>query len=180
MKREIVIHIRLPRALRKRWLAASAAALLMAGAVAYAAATWPASHTSGTKISSSDIDGYLNDLNTRVSALSPIVPTWMPLTGANGWTSHGGGFGVPAAAKTPDGRVQLRGMFAGGTLTNGTPVTTLPAGFAPSSILEFPVDANPQASTLAVVDIDTNGVVKIYGAATNGFLGLDGISFFTN
>lgn len=63
--REIVIRIQLPRSPRKRWLLGTAAAVMLGGAIAYAATVWPASFVSGQPVSSADLKFYLNDLNNR-------------------------------------------------------------------------------------------------------------------
>src|SRR5439155_16818667 len=143
-EQEIVIRLRVPRWPRRRWLVGGAAAVMLTGAIAFAAVTWPSSHSAGTKLSGADLDAYLNDLNTRVAAMTTL-PTWTALTGKNGWVSHGGGDYTPSYSKTPNGIVHLRGLFASGTFANGTIMATLPSGYHPASLMEFAMSAPPAA-----------------------------------
>src|SRR4051794_11504349 len=112
--REIIIRIQLPRTLRKRWLIGGGVGVMLAGVVAYAAVTWPASHTPGTKISAADLDGYLNDLDSRIKGITaPRVFTALALQ--NGWSASPL-YNTPGYAKTADGFVHLRGNAKAGTL----------------------------------------------------------------
>lgn len=66
-EKEIVIRLRLPASLRKRWLIALAGALLCVGAVAYA--TLPYSFNTGDQLSSTKLNGNFNNLDGRVTTL---------------------------------------------------------------------------------------------------------------
>ena len=177
--REIVIRIQLPRAPRRRWLvAAGAFVVLVGGAMAVAAVTWPASHAVGSKLSGSDLDAYLNNLNTRVAALTPVVPTWTNLTLLNSWVPYPG-YQVASYTKTPDGMVHLRGLVRGGTAAAGTPLATLPVGYRPALAFDFAVATN--AGGAADVDVEPNGNLTLDVALPAGpsqWVGLDGIVFF--
>ena len=54
---------------------------------------------------------------------------WVHCTMANGWTAYSGR--VLAVKLTNDNMVQISGQIVPGTTTDGTPVATLPAGYAP-------------------------------------------------
>lgn len=80
-----------------------------------------------------------------------------------------------------NGRVYLRGQIASGTVTGGTHLTTLPAGFAPPQAHSF-VCKNSNAGRSALISVDTSGNVYIdTGSLTvdPGYLSLDSISFST-
>jgi hypothetical protein len=66
-EREIVIRLRLPASVRKRWQIALAAALLCIGAVAYA--TLPYSFTTGDQLSSTKLNGNFSNLDGRLTTL---------------------------------------------------------------------------------------------------------------
>lgn len=113
--REIVIRIQLPRAPRKRWLVGGGALVMLVGAIAYAAVTWPASHPTGTKLSGLDLDGYLNDLNNRSWQGSP---TSRYFNGGNvgiGTTTPGQPLDVEAAANVV---IQARSTTSGAAALN--------------------------------------------------------------
>lgn len=91
----------------------------------------------------------------------------------NSWVNYGIGLSPAGYYKDPYGRVHLKGTIKSGTVTSGTVLFTLPAGFRPLETLIFPVDSN---NAHGRVNVQANGdVVIILGNATH--LSLSGISF---
>jgi hypothetical protein len=95
---------------------------------------------------------------------------------ASGWHNYDTSV-YPAAAfrKYPDGRVRLRGLVAGGTIGQASPIFVLPAGYWPSRNLIFSVVSNDVAGE---VRIASNGSVYVQVGNTN-WVSLDGIEFDT-
>jgi hypothetical protein len=56
---------------------------------------------------------------------------WANLTLTNGWVAYGGGFASPQYIKGSDGIVTIKGLIKSGTVTDGTVIATLPAGYCP-------------------------------------------------
>lgn len=96
----------------------------------------------------------------------------------NGWSNYGGGFSSAGFRKYPDGRVRLRGMIGGGTVSGSATGTgfTLPVGYRPPATLLFDVQSG---SALGRVDIDPTGAVRLY-SGVSGWFSLDNIEFDTD
>lgn len=100
--------------------------------------------------------------------------TWTAPTLTNSWITFGGSYPTPSYRKDANGRVYLRGVLKSGTLTAAA--FTLPAGYRPAAKLSFsPLNANAGAQ----MDVNTDGTV-VPGAGSTSYIGLDGISFFTD
>ena len=106
---------------------------------------------------------------------SPAL-TWTNMTLQNSWVSYDNGvtYELPQYAKTSgENMVALKGLVKGGSTTNDTPITTLPAGYRPEGRLIYTSD---NANSFARLDILANGEVHFMGSS-NQWLSLDGITF---
>lgn len=124
----------------------------------------------------SRLEQLLRDTMRRLRALerpAAVAPTWSNLTLANGWTSQGAPYPVAGWSKSADGIVRLRGLIVAGTTTNGTTLTTLPAGARPGYRHIFL--SWPQGQR---VDVLPSGVVELNTyTGSAGLIGLDQITF---
>lgn len=85
----------------------------------------------GTQVATLELNGTAGQILTGgVMIVSGEV--WTAPTLLNGWTNLGTPYQTAAFRKMPDGNVQLRGVVANGTKTDGTVMFTLPAGYAPT------------------------------------------------
>lgn len=101
----------------------------------------------------------------------------IPAVMQNGWTFPAGLLNA-GYMKTVDGEVKLYGHAAPGTLTSGTTLFVLPAGYRPSSNVDCPALVLTTASTLGRISITTAGEVKYYGPTTGVYyVCLNGVSF---
>lgn len=101
------------------------------------------------------------------------------LTLQNSWVDQGGNFRAVGASRSADGYVYLHGVCKDGTITAGTVIAQLPAGYRPAHEMLVPA-TNFTATTVAdicILRIKTTGDIEIGANAVSGFLGLDGISF---
>jgi len=101
---------------------------------------------------------------------------WTDLTLLAGNTAFGDEYHTPAYYKDPSGWVHLKGMLRGGTLTSGTGIATLPAGFCPPAHGMHRGQTEGPATQL--ISIMSSGGIALSGNA-NGWLSLDGIHFHT-
>lgn len=97
------------------------------------------------------------------------------LTLANSWVSYLGAYSIQA--RKQHNQVQLNGLISSGTMTTGTVITTLPAGYRPGSTRWFSCPTNT-AGQSAVLYVQVTGDVTIQSCPSNGFLSLDPITFF--
>jgi hypothetical protein len=100
---------------------------------------------------------------------------WQAIAPANGWAAFAG-YTTPAYRKVGD-RVYLRGLFSGGTATDGTTLLTLAAGYRPAGQERFAMSTSATQPARAV--ISTAGVVTIFGVAAGATIGISGIAFST-
>ncbi len=101
---------------------------------------------------------------------------WSNLTLQNSWAAYGDSFATPQYTKAADGIVTLKGLIRSGTMTAGTIITTLPAGYRPSAeLLITCVSVNAYGR----INIDSSGNVKFY-AGSNSWLSLDNITFYAD
>lgn len=99
---------------------------------------------------------------------------WTAPSLTNSWVTFGGSYPTPSYRKDANGRVYFRGVIKSGTLTAAA--FTLPSGYRPPAKLSFaPLNGNAGAQ----VDVNTDGTVVV-GAGSTTYVGLDGISFFTD
>lgn len=115
---------------------------------------------------------------------------WTGFTYATNWADYGNGY-EPGAFKIDGDRVYLKGAvtYTGGDTVSDSPnlLTTLPSGFIPPNIEQFPVFSGdvagdgPLSGSNIQVRIDTDGNIYLmqdYGAeGGSGPAILDGISF---
>lgn len=121
---------------------------------------------------------YVSQLiRASVPGVSGAGEVWNLLAGQNGWTVGGAGQ-RPQYRQMPDGTVMLRGIFAPGTTTNGTVMTSLPAGYRPQQESRFITADTGTGTAFRHINIQTNGNVLVFNAATGGgATSLDGIRF---
>jgi hypothetical protein len=114
-----------------------------------------------------------------MQTLQPSPYPWInfPLPLSNNWTPYSSL--TPGFMKTPDGIVYLRGCIQNGTATSATPITSLPAGYIPSTARQFAVFSVPTSSSaMASIEILTSGSVVIGTTITGSpTMCLDGIQF---
>lgn len=100
---------------------------------------------------------------------------WIAPVLQNGWANAGSTHANAGYRKTPWGEVQLRGTISGGTMTNGTPVLNLPAGYRPANTRTFPgVFA---AGSACRITVNTDGDVTIASVTNNATLSLESVRF---
>lgn len=102
---------------------------------------------------------------------------WSNIPLQNGWVTYGGIYATPQYTKTSDGVVHLKGLVRLGTVTSGTVIGSLPAGFRP---MERQLTTAANAASYADhsrFDILPNGQLVIQGVDGNGWYSFDGISF---
>lgn len=112
----------------------------------------------------------------RLTAVEVLTASdaWAAPTLQNSWVNFGAPY-ANAGYKRHHGIVLLRGVIKSGTLTSGTLLFTLPAGFRPASTLRTLVLSS---TTPTVVDISNNGEVRFSGAApSSASLSLDTVRF---
>jgi len=98
---------------------------------------------------------------------------WTNPTLSGTWVAFGGTYSTAAYRKDANGRVYLRGVVKSGA--NPSTIFTLPTGYRPTVKLSFvPLNTN-----VGQIDVDTTGVVT-FAAGSTTYVGLDGISFFTD
>lgn len=115
---------------------------------------------------------YYSISSNYLSASSGV--TWNNMTLQNSWTTYAG-YATPQYAKASDGVVHLKGLIKGGTTSDGTVITTLPAGFRPKQRLLFTA---LNSGVYIRVDVHANGNVTIHSATNNGWIALESISFY--
>jgi hypothetical protein len=109
---------------------------------------------------------------------------WLPLPYTSPWTDFGNGYRSGQYMREASGRVTVRGLAvkSSGTLINGDPVATLPAGFCPALREMFPVSgANGGTASAFRMDVLANGQIVVQGPASGGaanYMSLSGIFFW--
>lgn len=100
-------------------------------------------------------------------AATLTTETWHTLTLKNGWTNLAGGYTAAnyRAIGSPPKSVQVVGTIVPGTLTDGTVIATLPAGYLPVK-QAYHVVYTDSTSSSAGLHIDASGNLKIYGVTT--------------
>jgi len=101
----------------------------------------------------------------------------IPLTLQNSWVNYATDT-TPSVSRTESGVIMISGEIAGGTITQGTVIATLPTGFAPTRQKRFQVtNFNGSAFSSATLLVSTNGNISILSITSNTLLGLDGIQY---
>lgn len=133
----------------------------------------------GSFISSNNITNaaggamYLGTTLSDKTIIERGVPDLVNVTSfLNNWSNFGSPDG-DAGYYRQSGRVYLTGTVQGGTLTPGTPIFQLPAGYRPEYLVWFSVYDN------AAFSVDTSGNVVIRSGSGSRFA-LDGISFIAH
>lgn len=98
---------------------------------------------------------------------------WTALAFSNGWRDYGAGFETGAYRRLND-ICFVRGLITGGTITTGTVIATLPAGFRPGGDTHTVVAAN---ASFAIVNISTAGLIKANTNIQSNWTSLSNISF---
>lgn len=120
------------------------------------------------------------DINSLIATYQPKW-TDLALNTADNWARKSSAYDVPGYLKDTHGFVHLRGAVGGGDASSDT-IATLPPGFRPTYIqyrlvLDFGT-STPASSNVAILRINTSGViVQIESGEADGVI-LDGISFF--
>jgi hypothetical protein len=107
-------------------------------------------------------------------------PAWVVPSMLNGWANTIGAGWQPVGYRKVGDKVELRGIpKAPATVVQSVNLFTLPSGYWPPNRQIFAqIGDNAATYGTARVDIDVNGnVVYQSGAANNGWITLDGISF---
>lgn len=116
-------------------------------------------------------------------ARTPVLDQgWITPTLSGSWVEYGGVFTPSGYRLGSDGQVHLRGLVKSGGTGTANPIFTLPDGYRPEFTHLFTVTCagNPG---VARVDVQASGLVFVNSFSTgssNGFLALDGISFYPN
>ena len=114
----------------------------------------------------------------RVQTSLTAQQAWVTPTMLNSWVAYdvGGGtnFGGAQYYKDSLGMVHLRGLVKNGTITTGTSLFNLPAGYRPSQTTIFVTNSN---NAFARVDCMFNGDVTINLGASAVFISLNNIHF---
>jgi hypothetical protein len=135
-------------------------------------------NSTGKKIIFGNVTGgaYVNKnvLSDLIEQSDYVAPELL-----NSWVNFGGGYTEAGYLKDSMGFVHLRGVIKSGTITAGTILFNLPAGFRPSKTNIFPSISSVGTVVNVAMEISIEGNVRI-GAFDAGatFLSLDGITFF--
>ncbi len=100
------------------------------------------------------LDGINFLPSTSPYTFSPLSPL------LNGWLTYGSPFASPAYATDNNGRVHVKGLVKGGTITNGTAIATLPVGSRPQYYMHIVDDAT---GAFGLISLDTSGNVVAKG-----------------
>ena len=116
-------------------------------------------------------------------AVIPAIEPWNAPTFATNWGNVGGSWQTAGYLRDQRGFIQLRGLVKVATATLTTLICTLPSGYRPSAILQYPVRTGTNA--LSYLEIRTDGTVH-YAGSGGGVLAdaqsgitLDGVHFDT-
>jgi len=101
---------------------------------------------------------------------------WTAPTLLNGWVNYSATFNPAGYFRDKTGIVHLRGLVRSGTVTAGTAIFTLPAGYRPARLEIFSNVAYTTIYVYGRCDVNTAGNVNFY-AGGNAFFSLDGITF---
>ncbi len=157
--REVVIRFQLPESPHNRWLVAvCAAAGVSAGALAWAAVTYPASFMTGQPISSSAVNGYINDLNSRVANLETGARALAVVLSSNGTVTQQTGSWVTSAIHNNTGDYTIN--IASGAFS-AAPVCTATIQAANSALnggmTKIATDTGPSTGAVRVTTANTSG-----------------------
>ena len=120
--------------------------------------------------------GLLAPAANRAVAFQQLSPTMQ-----NSWTDATSGSRISYAV-SPDGKVSLAGVATAGTKTDGTAIFTVPEHLRPTATLRFAAMMNQSVApnyTTCLVQMDTGGILTVYGATNANYIALDGISYYS-
>lgn len=93
--------------------------------------------------------------------------TQTPVTLQNGWVNYAPSSWAPATyAQDSTGRVNLQGLIANGTMTDNTPLFSLPASLAPSLYMHI---ATTASNAFSLIGVNTGPSVVAKGVGSNGY-----------
>jgi microcystin-dependent protein len=129
------------------------------------------------------INGVWTDQNWKQSTGMATMDTWHWVGGSgepafqNAWVNYSvrTSFEQLSFRKYPDGRVQVRGLVAGGTAA--ATIFTLPPGYRPPAPLIIACDTNSNAHVR--INVGTDGQVQAANAS-NAYLSLSNVEFDTD
>lgn len=111
----------------------------------------------------------------RVAAVAALTP-WQLLILPGDWAPAGGTWATPQYRRQTTSAVQLLGSLTPGTLTAGTVIATLPAGYTPVADLEFRTGGGAPTATVDLT-VTAAGAITIQGTTgTVTRISLTGIS----
>lgn len=102
--------------------------------------------------------------------------TWTSLTLLNSWVNHTPAtYSTAQYTKTSDGMVTIKGLIKSGTVTNGTIIATLPAGFRPTKTVL--TDTICSGVVFCRLDIDSSGNIIVRAGVSAVWTSMDNITF---
>lgn len=114
------------------------------------------------------------DFTATGRAIVASSTTWTAPTLLNSWVNYDSPTQQIAGYQKIGDRVYLRGLVKNGTVAEGTPIFTLPAGFRPPSFtVRIAIPANGAFAWLAIT---VDGYVSL-GGGSNAWVDLTGASF---
>lgn len=124
-----------------------------------------------TSIAISGIDGLNNFMrNTNPYGFTTVqTPTYL-----NGWLNYDTAYGPTFFAKDKTGTVHIHGLVRTGTITAGTPIFNLPAGFRPPVVV---LVAGASNDAFTRIDVTPAGDVKTGAGANASWITLSNIKF---
>jgi len=113
------------------------------------------------------------------TATSPRVPLATALTMAGAWSAFGAPYVTPAVRRDANGFAHIEGSIKSGTLTSGTVITTLPAGFRPANRVRVGIIMASADSNNMDLFIEPNGQVALSATITSSVViaSFDGVTF---
>lgn len=113
--------------------------------------------------------------NTAAVGNAPVAETWHAMTLQNSWVNQGGTRvtaqyrRVPSPAKS----IELVGAIKNGTITDGTTIATLPAGYRPASTITNVVycTGTVAGGQSPAFNVDSTGAITCFGL--NGATGVN-------
>lgn len=108
--------------------------------------------------------GLLNPLQ------APADTVWRTPTLTGGWANYGSGFTPARYRRLANGQIEVQGLLAGGTTTQGTVLLNLPAGYRPNATYMVSTLAN---NLVARVDLQTTGDLTVTICPSNVFLSIN-------
>ncbi|MBQ8640441.1 MAG: hypothetical protein IJ468_14960 [Lachnospiraceae bacterium] len=103
-----------------------------------------------------------------------VLNAELTLTLYNSWRQYSS-FKTASYYKDKFGIVHLSGVICGGTITYGTQISLLPAGYRPAAAEIFPVSTEGDYN--GKIGIGPDGNVYVHTLANNSFVSFSGISF---